>query len=94
MGFTVDPFERPTSQRTAGRDYTPPADDGYKPVINLHLNHSNLEGRYDPRAHIDENGPHELDVDPRARRVGRWLTLILLVCVVLLVGLYLMSGTH
>ena len=92
MGFTVDPFEKPASRRTAGRDYTPPADDGYKPVINLHTNHSNLEGRYDPRYHLDENGPHELDGQPRERRVGRWLVIILLACALLLVGLYLIPG--
>lgn len=89
MGFTVDPFERPKSQRTAGRDYVPP-EGGYKPVINLHTNHSNLEGRYDPRNNLDENGPHDPNGEPRVRRTGLWMLVILVACVVLIVGLYLM----
>jgi hypothetical protein len=54
MGFSVDPWDPIDEPKLRpGRDYTPSREEGqYKPSINVHSNHSNLEGRYDPRAHL------------------------------------------
>lgn len=96
MGFFVEPFEKPKSEPKAGRDYTPSQNEGYQPLVNLHHNHSNLEGNYDPRSHLDEVNRDDSSVvqGQRERRKALAITLFLFVCVILLVGLYLISVAH
>jgi hypothetical protein len=54
MGFSVPQFELGKEHREQpGRDMIPP-DPRYKPTINLHGNHSNLEHDYDPRHDLPE----------------------------------------
>ena len=54
MGFSVPQFELGKERRDQpGRDIVPP-DRGYKPSINLHGNHSNLDHDYDPRHDLPE----------------------------------------
>src|SRR6476619_4343089 len=52
MGFFVDPVDLPKRESQPAPDYTPPLDNGYRPSINNHGNHANLEGWYDPRRHL------------------------------------------
>lgn len=86
MGFSVDPFEKPTKPRVPGSDYTPP-DNSYEPLIILHSNHDNLEGRYDPRDNLTEPLPREVPPRP-ARRKAAVVATILLLCAILLIALY------
>src|SRR3982751_193824 len=54
MGFVVDPGDLPRKESQPAQDYTPPLEDGYRPSINNHGNHANLEGWYDPRRHLSQ----------------------------------------
>lgn len=94
LGFFVDPFQKPSQPSGAGRDYTPPANGGgYKPLINLHNNHSNLEGNYDPRLHLDQTLPPYEGINHRRRDrvIALIVVVVLVVCAVALFGLYLSS---
>ncbi|MEO8285849.1 MAG: hypothetical protein ABI670_05400 [Chloroflexota bacterium] len=87
MGFFVDPFDKPTSSRTEpGRDYVP-APDGYEPLINLHNNHSNLEGHYDPRRNINATDNDTHHVSAKSRLLP--LLIALIVCIILIISVYL-----
>lgn len=78
----------------AGEDYKPSGSEGgYKSLINVHTNHSNLEGGgfYDPRRDLNKTLELESEEEMRRARAGRARALALgvLVIVVLIVSLAL-----
>jgi hypothetical protein len=72
MGFFVDPVELHGRESQPALDYAPPLENGYRPSVNVHGNHANLGGYYDPRRHLPEHpiltGEDESLGHPRLRR--------------------------
>src|SRR5687768_4512464 len=82
MGFSVPQFELGKEHRKhPGQDVVPP-DRGYKPTINLHGNHSNLDHDYDPRHDLPDTflveAPEEVDTPRRSYAVPITLFLLIL----------------
>ena len=80
MGFSVPQFELGKEHREQpGQDFVPP-ERGYKPTINLHGNHSNLDHDYDPRHDLPYtfpiDDPEEVDTPRHSYAVP--ITLLLL----------------
>ncbi len=83
----------------AGQDYEPsPGESGYKPLINIHTNHTNLEGGgfYDPRRNISKTLTLDSEEDMRLARERRTRAIIIgtLVLLLLIVGLEVFLTTR
>ena len=95
MGFFVPHMDMgKDSEPQAGQDYTPRAEaDGYKPIINIHSNHANLDnGLYDPRRDLSKSlSLEQVDDEPATSRMGRnrRLALGLLLALLAIIGLAL-----
>ena len=85
MGFSVPRFELGKEHRDeAGQDFVPP-DRGYKPTINVHGNHSNLDHYYDPRTDL----PDTYVIEDAEKTIGeRRRNIVVPVTVVLLIILF------
>jgi hypothetical protein len=89
MGFLFPHMDMGKEHKPhAGEDYEPaPGEGSYKPLINVHTNHSNLEGGgfYDPRRDLDKTLSLGQEEDIRSRR--RALTIALALILLFVVGL-------
>lgn len=75
----------------AGEDYEPaPGEGSYRPIINVHTNHSNLEGGgfYDPRRDISKT-LRLSDEDMRSRRRALAIALVLILSFIVALAIVL-----
>jgi hypothetical protein len=79
MGFSVPRFSLGKDRKDrAGQDYVPP-ETSYKPTVNVHGNHSNLDHSYDPLADLPGTFLADDNSEPERRSLAVPLAVALLV---------------
>jgi hypothetical protein len=79
MGFSVPRFDLGKERKDrAGQDYVP-RETGYRPTVNVHGNHSNLDHGYDPLAELPGAFLPDDNSEPERRSLAVPLAVALLV---------------